>query len=86
MPGALVRRRRRLSIVRERIVPTLDSVRYMSVLERLVLHNFHVLCIGPTGTGKTLSVLNKLMNGMPDSKRAGVATPPHRGHQRPLPL
>jgi dynein heavy chain, axonemal len=48
------------------IVPTLDSVRYMSVLERLSLHDFHVLCVGPTGTGKTLSVLDKLMSGMPD--------------------
>ena len=48
------------------IVPTLDSVRYMWVLEKLVTHNFHVLCVGPTGTGKTLSVLDKLMNNMPD--------------------
>jgi dynein heavy chain len=38
----------------------------MSVLERLSLHDFHVLCVGPTGTGKTLSVLDKLMSGMPD--------------------
>jgi dynein heavy chain len=48
------------------IVPTLDSVRYMWVLERLVTHNCHVLCVGPTGTGKTLQVANKLMNGMPE--------------------
>ena len=48
------------------IVPTLDSVRYMNVLEKLVLHEFHVLCVGPTGTGKTLAVLDKLMSGMPD--------------------
>jgi len=48
------------------IVPTLDSVRYMNVLEKLVTHEFHVLCVGPTGTGKTLSVLDKLMSGMPD--------------------
>ena len=41
------------------IVPTLDSIRYMNVLERMVTHNFHVLCVGPTGTGKTLSVADK---------------------------
>jgi dynein heavy chain len=48
------------------IVPTLDSVRYMNLLEKLVVHEFNVLCVGPTGTGKTLSVLDKLMTGMPD--------------------
>ena len=48
------------------IVPTLDSVRYMWVLEQLVTHSFHVLCVGPTGTGKTLSVQDKLMSHMPD--------------------
>jgi len=48
------------------IVPTVDSVRYMWVLEQLVVHDFHVLCVGPTGTGKTLSVADKLMRGMPE--------------------
>ena len=48
------------------IVPTIDSVRYMWVLEQLVLHDYHVLCVGPTGTGKTLSVADKLMRGMPE--------------------
>ena len=48
------------------IVPTLDSVRYMWILEQMVVHNYHVLCVGPTGTGKTLSVADKLMNSMPD--------------------
>lgn len=48
------------------IVPTVDSVRYMWVLEQLAVHDFHVLCVGPTGTGKTLSISNKLMRGMPE--------------------
>lgn len=48
------------------IVPTLDSVRYMWLLEQLIVHDFHVLCVGPTGTGKTLSVADKLMRGMPE--------------------
>ena len=38
----------------------------MWVLERLVTHDFHVLCVGPTGTGKTLSIADKLMRGMPE--------------------
>jgi len=49
------------------IVPTLDSVRYMWVLEQLVKHERHVLAVGPTGTGKTLNIINKLMTGMPDN-------------------
>ena len=38
----------------------------MWILEQMLVHDFHVLCVGPTGTGKTLSVLDKLMSGMPD--------------------
>lgn len=31
----------------------------------LVAQGRHVLCVGETGTGKTLNVANKLMNDMP---------------------
>lgn len=48
------------------IVPTMDSVRYMWLLERLLIGGHHVLCIGPTGTGKTHNVKDKLISGMPD--------------------
>jgi dynein heavy chain len=58
------------------IVPTLDSVRYMWVLEQLVKDERHVLAVGPTGTGKTLNVTNKLMTGMPDNYSQGA--PPLR--------
>ena len=48
------------------IVPTIDSVRYMWIVEQLCVHSKHVLAVGPTGTGKTLNLVAKLMTGMPD--------------------
>ena len=46
------------------IVPTADTVRYMFVVEHLLKSGAHVLCVGGTGTGKTLNLNNLLMNGM----------------------
>eukprot|EP00955_Chlamydomonas_euryale_P031479 330690-Chlamydomonas_euryale.AAC.4 len=47
------------------IVPTADTVRYTYLVDRLLACGKHVLCVGETGTGKTLNVANKLMNDMP---------------------
>ncbi|EFJ44217.1 dynein heavy chain 2, partial [Volvox carteri f. nagariensis] len=49
----------------EIIVPTADTVRYTYLVDRLVAAHRHVLCVGETGTGKTLNVANKLLNDMP---------------------
>lgn len=49
------------------IVPTVDSVRYTWLVEALVTHGRHMLAVGPTGTGKTLNVADKLMTGMPSA-------------------
>ncbi|GLI62391.1 hypothetical protein VaNZ11_005010 [Volvox africanus] len=49
----------------EIIVPTADTVRYTYLVDRLVAAQRHVLCVGETGTGKTLNVANKLLNDMP---------------------
>ena len=48
------------------IVPTADTVRYTYVIDKLLLNDKHVLCVGDTGTGKTLNVMDKLNNNMPD--------------------
>eukprot|EP00762_Andalucia_godoyi_P002130 ANDGO_02526.mRNA.1 Dynein-1-beta heavy chain len=48
------------------IVPTMDSIRYSWLLEHLLSKGKHVLCVGPTGTGKTLTIADKLMRGMSD--------------------
>jgi hypothetical protein len=41
------------------------QVRYTYLIDRLLACGKHVLCVGDTGTGKTLNVANKLMNEMP---------------------
>mmetsp|Transcript_6477 Transcript_6477/g.8699 ORF Transcript_6477/g.8699 Transcript_6477/m.8699 type:complete len:145 (-) Transcript_6477:2228-2662(-) len=42
------------------IVPTIDSIRTNSVLQQLLLCKKHTLLCGPTGTGKSISVMNQL--------------------------
>ncbi|MCJ8744212.1 hypothetical protein PDJAM_G00116030 [Pangasius djambal] len=47
------------------IVPTADTVRMSFLLDMLLSNKKPVLCIGPTGTGKTLTVSDKLLKNMP---------------------
>lgn len=47
------------------IVPTADTVRYTYVVDALLAAGKHVLCVGETGTGKTLTLMTKLLEGMP---------------------
>ena len=51
----------------ELIVPTADSVRSKFILQSLIEIGKHVLCVGETGTGKTLVVQDKLLNDMDQS-------------------
>ena len=47
------------------IVPTIDNVRNAFLVELLLKNDRCVLCVGPTGTGKTLTISNKLTRSMP---------------------
>ena len=46
------------------IVPTDASVCYASLVGTLLDGNKHLLCVGPTGTGKTVTVAQKLATGL----------------------
>ncbi|XP_056381079.1 dynein axonemal heavy chain 1 isoform X2 [Hyla sarda] len=47
------------------IVPTLDTIRMSHLLGMLLANKKPVLCVGPTGTGKTLTISDKLLKNMP---------------------
>lgn len=46
-------------------VPTIDNVRSAFLIEMLLTNNYNVLCIGPTGAGKTFTIMSKLTYSMP---------------------
>ena len=50
----------------EIIVPTFDSIRYKFVKKILLENRKHVLCPGPTGTGKTVNINILLNQEMPE--------------------
>lgn len=50
----------------EIIVPTFDSIRYKYVKKMLLENRKHVLCPGPTGTGKTVNINSLLNQEMPE--------------------
>ena len=47
------------------LVPTIDNIRNAYIVEMLLRMDRPVLCVGPTGTSKTLTVADKLMRSMP---------------------
>ncbi|XP_026529026.1 dynein heavy chain 1, axonemal [Notechis scutatus] len=47
------------------IVPTMNTVQMACLLEMLLTNHKPVLCIGPTGTGKTLTIADKLLKNLP---------------------
>ncbi|XP_063674391.1 dynein axonemal heavy chain 1-like isoform X3 [Bolinopsis microptera] len=46
------------------IVPTMDTIRSEYLIEMLLVNKKQLMCIGPTGTGKSLTIANKLSLGM----------------------
>ncbi|KAM7402690.1 hypothetical protein PAMP_017906 [Pampus punctatissimus] len=46
------------------IIPTADTVRMSFLMDMLLTNKKPVLCIGPTGTGKTLTMSDKLLKNM----------------------
>ncbi|KAG5345241.1 DYH1 protein, partial [Acromyrmex charruanus] len=47
------------------IIPTIDSVRSAALIEYLLTNETNILCVGATGSGKTLTVSAKLSRNMP---------------------
>lgn len=48
-------------------IPTKDSVRNLYLKKLLITHGFHVLALGPTGTGKSLNCSEMLTSGLSDT-------------------
>ncbi|KAF0975040.1 hypothetical protein FDP41_005793 [Naegleria fowleri] len=51
---------------RDMIVPTIDTVRSSWLVKKLLHNDHHVLCVGPTGTGKSEVVSQVLMREIPE--------------------
>ena len=50
------------------LVPTVDTVRNSLVIDSLMYHRKHVLCVGDTGTGKSVQMLDKLLRQIDKTK------------------
>uniref|UniRef100_A0A8D2NKF8 Dynein axonemal heavy chain 12 n=1 Tax=Zonotrichia albicollis TaxID=44394 RepID=A0A8D2NKF8_ZONAL len=50
--------------IQDIIVPTMDTVRYTYLLDLFITHGRPLLIVGPTGTGKSVYVKDKLMNNL----------------------
>ncbi|KAK4887372.1 hypothetical protein RN001_003643 [Aquatica leii] len=46
-------------------IPTIDNIRNAELVGIILNNEHNVLCVGPTGTGKTLTVAGKLARNMP---------------------
>ena len=49
------------------IIPTMDTVRNTFLIDLLINNGHHVLCTGATGTGKSVTIQEKLLTGLADN-------------------
>ena len=61
-------------------VPTVDTVRSSYLLESLLLHHYRTLFTGPTGTGKSKIIYQKLLDELPKDKWDPIVS--HSVHKR----
>ncbi|XP_069101059.1 dynein axonemal heavy chain 12-like isoform X1 [Argopecten irradians] len=54
--------------IREMLVPTIDTARYNFLMSLCIEHSRAILFVGPTGTGKSVYVQEKLMNNLSKDK------------------
>lgn len=54
--------------VQQMLVPTIDTVKYMSIATMHIKHNTPMLFVGPTGTGKSFYLQDLLMNRLDQDK------------------
>ncbi|XP_052285538.1 dynein axonemal heavy chain 12-like isoform X2 [Dreissena polymorpha] len=54
--------------IREMLVPTMDTARYRFLMELCIDHCRPIMFVGPTGTGKSVYVQDKLMHDLPKEK------------------
>lgn len=50
--------------IREMLVPTMDTARYTYLMDLCIAHSRPIMFVGPTGTGKSAYVQDKMMNGL----------------------
>ncbi|NXL48091.1 DYH7 protein, partial [Podilymbus podiceps] len=54
--------------IQDIIVPTVDTVRYTYLIDLFITHGKPLLLVGPTGTGKSVYVKDKLMNNLEEER------------------